>query len=898
MRRGRRPLAWASILAAGVFFLGLGRAAAAPLGCDVVTATECQITTLRDLGPGGSFEVDRTLHIGPAGELRTDPGSTLALDIAGSLTIDIGGKITGNAPTPSGRGATIAITATGPVLLAGNGTAGALITADQSGGSCSAGKGGSITLTSSFASSGESITLQGGSRVSVNARCSAGEIRIIATQGGVDIRGIVESASTLTGTGAKQPPGGGPITVWASCDLIVNDTGRVSSRGVDPGGDLVHLEAGGNVLVIGLVESTGRGHALPNFPANHCSGPDRPDKPLNTTACVEIWARKTLMIDATTTNRGEVNADTPLGVGRTAWIDLFAKRDIIINGAGSGPYAAGARPYAVHANQTASNSKGGTITAKSVKGEVSLGGQAIQADGPQVLGGAGGLVTIEAGGSASAGGDVKLGSASVRARGADVGGGPQAGGDIAVRSFSGHVAGEEPGELNATGGGGKLVPAPGTVTLKGCDAAPPAVSYGGASTPAAVVLAPGCGGKPSLPAYVVFPASACDVPPPCEGPDCPPEPCEGSDCAPYKYFCDKGSVKVVLDPVSGRFPGNVGPDVVVDLRTSSLQAAIDTASDTNNDGYVIIGVIGQDDGLPGGSGRQEIDVSQVYGKPFALIGCGVTLLDPVACNGRPTVHIRSSATSPEHPAGSGVRLYVQEISAIGSQSAPGWLVEGDGRFLEGIGSIMNAQGVKIVGNDNTIRHSVVATNLTGGIVVQGNGNTVAGVTSTGNSTGAGIQVTGSRNTIADNTAGDQGRGNGGAGISVNGQSNLIKNNGAFANFGGGITVAGGTAAGPNKVKNNVAGAPGRGNATHGIDLGGAGQGPSGMIDLAGNSAKSNGLVGLKVGGSGHRLKDNVSGSNGACQYQVGIGNWNATGNKSGGVLIGGADGSPFPVGCF
>ena len=520
--RSHSHLIWATLT--GALLFGVGQAIGAPLPCDVETPTECQISTLQNVGGGGTFEVDRTLHIGSGGEIRTNPGSTLTLDIAGGFIVDAAGKITGNAAaTGNSSGATVSITAAGPVFLGGNGISGAVISADQPGpASCSGGTGGIISLTSTFVSETGSIIMESGSRISVNARCSAGEILISATQGGVDIRGIVESASTLSGVGSKQPPGGGPITISASCTLIVNDTGQVRSWGRDPGADLVHLEAGRDVRVLGLVESTGDGHAIPNTPANHCSGPGRPDKPANTTACVEIWAGKTLTIDSTGSNHGEINANLPLaGAFAVAWIDLFAKGNITIDGIGTGPYAVGASPYAVHAaNQNATNSHGGIIAVKSVAGQVRLSGQAIQADA-QLPGGAGGIVVIEAGGERAVGGDVDLGPASVRARGANTGGNPQ-GGNIAVRSFSGRVVGLAPGELDASGVGG-------TVTLQGCDT----VNYSGAATPVAFIGGPSCGGNLSIPAYVAFPSSACD-PLPCVGPSCPcvgPScPCVGPDC--------------------------------------------------------------------------------------------------------------------------------------------------------------------------------------------------------------------------------------------------------------------------------------------------------------------------------------------------------------------------------
>jgi hypothetical protein len=215
----------------GLALSGWSEAVGAPLTCDVVTPSECQITTLKNLGAGGTFEVDRTLHIGPKGELRTNPGTTLVLDIAGGLIIDVGGKITGQAGLGISSGANILITAAGSILLDGNGSAGALISVSQPGPvSCTGGKAGTISLTSTLFSPNESIITRSGSRITANARCSAGEINIAATRGGVDIQGVVESVSTLSGIGSGQPPGRGPISIFAACNLKINDTGRVSSR--------------------------------------------------------------------------------------------------------------------------------------------------------------------------------------------------------------------------------------------------------------------------------------------------------------------------------------------------------------------------------------------------------------------------------------------------------------------------------------------------------------------------------------------------------------------------------------------------------------------------------------------------------------------------------------------
>ena len=162
---------------------------------------------------------------------------------------------------------------------------------------------------------------------------------IAASKGGVDIQGLVESASTLGGQVGPSGRAEDPISISASCDLTINGTGRVSSRGLDPGADLIHLEAGGSVFVFGLVESTGPGHVVPVQPANYCAGLKRPDKPANATACVEVWAGKDLVIDGSLGNNGEINADTAQKGGhKVAWIDLFARRNIAIYGEGAGPY--------------------------------------------------------------------------------------------------------------------------------------------------------------------------------------------------------------------------------------------------------------------------------------------------------------------------------------------------------------------------------------------------------------------------------------------------------------------------------------------------------------------------------------------------------------------------------
>ena len=243
------------------------------------------------------------------------------------------------------------------------------------------------------------------------------------------------------------------------------------------------------------------------------------------------------------------------------------------------------------------------------------------------------------------------------------------------------------------------------------------MNYAGTAIPAATTSGPTCGGKPAFPAYVVFLTSFCD-----------PIPCV-TGCVPpvTPGFCDKGTVKAVMDSVTGRFPGNKGADIVVDVRTQSLQNALDTATDVNNDGYIIIGIVARDGGVPGGQGQQQVDVTRAYPHPFALIGCGVTLVDPAFCDGHAVVDIHASAKSPAFPAGSGVTLYFQEIIATGSVSSPGWLVRGDGRFFEGIGADGNIQGMNLAGNGSAIHNSFASRNVASGITVEGDGNTIDAV---------------------------------------------------------------------------------------------------------------------------------------------------------------------------
>jgi hypothetical protein len=285
---------------AGFCLLDAQSALAVPLPCDNTTPTECQIT-----GPhpatNGAFTVDRTLHIFAGGSLTTSGGAALSITI-----------------TP-----VLPVTPPADFLM----DAGALIDGNNAGGFGSA-----ITVT---LTDGD-VDLATGSIIRSNG-LSGGAILITTTASHTaNFDGLIESVGTRSGDGSGSP-GGGTITLISGCALTVSDTGKVSSRGQDPGADRVHLE-GCVVTIFGLVESTAAGHVNPNNPANHCNlepaaHPPGGDPSTFFTGCVEIWAGTTVTIDATGTHKGEVNADIGFSGGNQGrgWIDIYANGDITIN---------------------------------------------------------------------------------------------------------------------------------------------------------------------------------------------------------------------------------------------------------------------------------------------------------------------------------------------------------------------------------------------------------------------------------------------------------------------------------------------------------------------------------------------------------------------------------------
>lgn len=888
-----------------------------------IVGTECQVSTFvtkSDALHGGPFNIAETLRITGTGKITVPAlaaGNPLTINITpgggadtGQFIMDDGAKIVGDVTT--GHAAKITITATGDITLAGDlGNGGALISAIQTSTSCPAFAGGPAGGIITLASTGGNVTTFTGSDIIVDStKCQAGVVTITALPlGKIDIDGIIHAISGASGTGAVFP-GGGRITVIAGCDLTVSDTGDLTSEGNDPGADLVHVE-GCTVTINGIVQSIANNAGHTTNTVNACNSDPLAHPtdwlPIATdhiyTACVEVWSGTTITIENNGAGKnGLVSADGVRHPNR-GWVDVFANGDIKIIGDAF---------YAVQANGTTggptSNSFGGLITVKSGSGIVSTFAKAIQANAVGV-GSDGGDVIVQANL------DVAFGTASIQAKGPD--GSNTAGGHINAQAFNGLLSGALPGELNAAGGSGGT--AVGTVMLTGCGTPAPGdgVNYTGTVTPALPnpVQPDSCGGSPDIP--VTLPLATCDTE------------CHGD----HHGDCTKATVLTVLDPLTGRYPGNNGPDVVIHVNQGELiQPAIDSASDLNGDGYIILMVLAHDDGSLGGSTTQSVDIKLDYPNTFALFGCSVTLVDPDVNDGLPTGLIEATANSPDHvgPFAPG-NIFVMDLHGTGSEVA-GWQVFGDGRYMRNVATHDNTGwGMWFIGNGNTMHNGNGNNNLLAGIALLGNGNTVDSADAFGNGY-AGVYVVGSSNTLLKIDAGDRGKGNG-RGISVEGDSNLLKENDVYASVYYGIELAGNN----NTLLKNSLGDAKKGNGLDGIVVLGTGNvlqeneayanGDSGFWVVGGvntltkNTAgdrgdKANKAAGFLLDGggaltqnkaignlgdgfhltsAGFSLKNNVSGgtgsgyTNGGCEYLFDvIGNTNLGGNKTNGLTLSGA----------
>jgi parallel beta-helix repeat protein len=496
-------------------------------------ANECRIT-----GPiTGPCPLDVTipspknLVIESAGSISCDdanPASSITIDVqGGNMTMESGSEITVENTTPAGgaNGGNIMITVSGNLTMEGTGTA-----TNPSANGCAAVAGACISSSDLAAGGGMAgdititvgnfpnvlpvgiFTMAPGSAVLANStQGSAGEIVVTAGLQ-MDVDGLVRSFGGVTGGGAGQPSGGGPITLKSGCRLTVTPDGVVSSEGRNPGADLVHLE-GCEVEVNGLVQSIALGnggHAIPAA-GNRCNDDNVVAHPIGAanayTACVEIWGNN-ITINSLAPNKGEVRADGVRAPNR-AWIDLIAQFNIVINNDLTGTDAT--NPYSVHANSATavnSNSFGGVITAQAVGGMFTSTGKAVQANasGP---GSDGGSVRVETRNNTT------LNDSSIEARGPN--GSNTTGGTIEVTSFQGQITGNATSELDAAGGGG-AGGTPGSVSLSACTA-DPAITYTGTSTPPAVVTFPNaCMGAPTP--HAAAAAALAALTPICESAGC------------------------------------------------------------------------------------------------------------------------------------------------------------------------------------------------------------------------------------------------------------------------------------------------------------------------------------------------------------------------------------------
>ena len=523
MNRGKWLLRRAALVLGPVLVLGT------PLPTLAVTIAVPTLFADADASDGavdGVFTVVGDLTIATGGRITCNdpvaPGGASACEIAiavsGDMEMHAGSAVLAKNKVGSGSGGDINIVVGGNLTLRGPAGAapGATISSSDLTGGGSTGNAGDIAITVGNAGvsppTGDFLMEPGSSIIANSANRSAGAITIKVARS-ADVDGLVESFGGMGGTGALQARGGGPIVIDAGCDLTVTDAGKISSRGVDPGAGLVHLEGGCVVRVFGLVESTGIGHGPPTNPPNECAGAGHPDKPANAVACVEIWAGDSLIIDAKN-HAGEINADTSGSPG-VSWIDLLVRGPLIVIGNTLSPFA-------VHANGNGgSNDVAGTVKAVSRDGDVLMSGLAIQVDATK-RGGDGGVVKIEAHGL------VQLDTALIFARGDFKGtGGFGIGGAIKIRSFAGNVSWTDGvGDVRPTGqdtippiDDNPPVGSLGVIKFKNCETGSVTITgtmfpHNGdlATTPRIVALGVPCGGSPTLKAYVLLPLCLCVSP--------------------------------------------------------------------------------------------------------------------------------------------------------------------------------------------------------------------------------------------------------------------------------------------------------------------------------------------------------------------------------------------------
>ena len=186
----------ASVATVTILTLGRGRAAAddcSALG-GTIAGGECRISSV--VSRSGAYSLDETLHILGNGRINVPAvveGNFLTLSITGDLIVEVPtvtgrGRISSDVSGHRAVGATITVTATGNIRVAGSAAAGGRISSTQTSASCTSGQAGSLFLTAvgSFVAERNSV-------LSVNGSCPAGEIQLRAQD--IDIAGQVLSES-------------------------------------------------------------------------------------------------------------------------------------------------------------------------------------------------------------------------------------------------------------------------------------------------------------------------------------------------------------------------------------------------------------------------------------------------------------------------------------------------------------------------------------------------------------------------------------------------------------------------------------------------------------------------------------------------------------------------------
>ena len=472
----------------GAFTLNLC-VAPAPVSatCDLKLETPIALT-------GGQIEAQDT---GASG----NSGSPIVINASRNVVMQAGSAILSDNTNDGGGGGNITITAGVSMTMCAQTAAqpgcgpaganpGALISAQKlAGGTADGGivtitVGSLATITGSFYMEGGSTAygLETGAKIITDSTTrKSGSINITPGKTFFAEPGSVIQSGFGTGTSTQI---GGKIFVISGCGLTAE--GRITSKGPDPGADLIHLESC-DVLIRGLVESTGKGHTTDA--ANSCDNVDdglvgevfRAGKPAFTTGCIEVWGKLVTINSFNDGWAGELNADVGNGgAGGTSWIDIFALSKLtVIDGAGNARVSdnGGATylsTYAVHANNLAgtSDTTPGVVTALVKSGPLTASGNAFEASptltadtghapGPFFAGNGswGGTIDLEALG------DVTLNGASLNASG-DFGPGTlPPGGHIIVSAWG---SGPPASNLSWTTGSGDVRPPTGDIKLNAC----------------------------------------------------------------------------------------------------------------------------------------------------------------------------------------------------------------------------------------------------------------------------------------------------------------------------------------------------------------------------------------------------------------------------------------------